>query len=269
MMMKTILILLLCLVWTDDSSGQGEPFILPDHYNEYLDIKTGYGPATGKWFNNSTGGSIGYTLSSGVMGPGENVLSIVDDYPLEKTLRFRLSELDKNYKPIAILDELLITKSRINAPWSPRYTSQLSEKEDMLYLLSVEALSTNEEIEDTILSVIYVPDQELKAKLSLDKQQYTTKEKPILKITNHGAVVINCGLTYYTEIYNGSDWEYAPIERVFPMPMITLKPGESYEQNVQIHDLVPGKYRIYKDAKIEGINERKLTPPIEFEVVEL
>ncbi|WP_248924052.1 immunoglobulin-like domain-containing protein [Paenibacillus hamazuiensis] len=273
-MHQIILLLLLCSALTHADISRSEeteiiqqtdqPFILPYNYVENLDTKTGYGPKTGKWFTNDKGGHIDSSITGGYKKPGSNISAVLSDPIPDKNVRFRLTKLDKTYKPIAVLDEKINSKDAVDRPG---YSGRLPQDQDALYLLSVEILSASGEVEDTMLTVVYVPIQEINPVMSLDKRQYTNQETVTLKIRNNGPAVITLGHRYKVQKYNLNDWEDYPIGIFFTMEGILLEPGKDYEQKVSITDWAPGKYRIIKEVSMWDIYDIKETLTAEFEVV--
>ncbi|WP_349254240.1 immunoglobulin-like domain-containing protein [Paenibacillus sp. RC67] len=247
------------------------PFILPVNFGEDLDKKTGYGSPSGQWFRSAKGGHIGYSMSGGVMRPGDPVYVLLNDNPANQKVRFRLSKLNKEYKTLSIIDEQS-TSSDVSK--QIRYSTKLPEEQDALYLLSIEVLSPNYgiednyEIEDTLLAPIHVPKQEIKSSITLNKHSYTNQDQLKLKITNQGPTVLLTGLPYKLQKYNTSTskWENANIFRQFTLQGIRLEPGKSYEQKIKIDDLDKGRYRIIKNVTVLEISELKQTLIAEFEI---
>ncbi|SFM30757.1 hypothetical protein SAMN03159341_12562 [Paenibacillus sp. 1_12] len=250
---------------TSSEISKNEAFVLSDNYNEQLDIKTGYGSETGRWFISKKGGHIGFSISGGYQKNGNTVYAeLLDDLP-NKDVRVRLTKLDKSYHSIIVLDEKIISSKHTSN--KIRYSKQLSQDQDTLYLLSVEVLGGNKEVEDTLLSVVYVPIQELKSSLSLDKQEYTNEETMILNIINDGPTEIMLGLPYKIQKLYSENWKDVPSKGAVTLQGIRLKPGKKYEQKISIMDLPEGKYRILKNVQVMGIKELQNTLDAEFEVV--
>ncbi|MCR8630219.1 immunoglobulin-like domain-containing protein [Paenibacillus radicis (ex Xue et al. 2023)] len=273
-MHHALLLVILCSLWinTDNIHPEqhkieqpaAQPFILPHSYNENLNVKTGYGPKTGKWFLSDKGGQIGFSISGGYKKAGSDV-SVKLAAPIhDRNIRFRLSKLDKSFKPISILDEKI--DSMVSAT-SPDYSNRLPQDQNALYLLSAEVLGITNEVEDTLLSVVYAPILEIKSAMSLDKKQYSKLDTVRLNISNYGPSVLMFGKPYKIQKYNQSEWENAPIQRAFTLEGIGLEPGKTYEQKVTINDLEPGKYRILKEVSIMDIHDIKETLTAEFEVI--
>jgi hypothetical protein len=245
--------------------GNKQTFILPDNYNENLDKKTGYGSKTGRWFLSNKGGHVGFSISAGYQKNGSTVNAELNEGLPNKDVRFRLTKLDKSFRPILVLDEKILSSKKNTDKIS--YSKQLLQNQDVLYLLSVEVLGENKEVEDTLLSVVCVPIQELNSSMVLDKQKYTDEETMELNIKNDGPTEIMTGLPYQIQKLNMNKWEVVHNKMAFTLQGIRVQPGEVYEQKISLKDLSEGNYRILKEVEVLQIKEPKMTLSAEFEVI--
>jgi hypothetical protein len=246
-------------------SKHSEPFVLPSNFNENLEEKTGYGPRTGEWFLSPKGGYIGFTISAGIKEPESEVNVNLNDSPTDRNIRFRLSKLDKTFRPIFIVDEKIVSSTNVSKRIN--YSSYLLKEQDTLYLLSAEVLDANQKVEDVLLSVIYVPKIEISANLSIDKQQYAPQDGLVLHIQNQGPTTIFFGLPYKLEKYESGEWREISLHIAFNDIGLTLEPGKVYEQTIQLNEIGTGKYRISKEVSVFGIDKIHRTLGEEFDVV--
>ncbi|MFS0864855.1 immunoglobulin-like domain-containing protein [Fredinandcohnia sp. 179-A 10B2 NHS] len=217
---------------------------------------TEYAAPTGKWFIEG-GGSIGFGVSAGTMKPNSEVSVSLLAHPvaevgLDKEVRFQLTKRDKDNNLIEVVKEKIIHIKTITSE-REYFSTNLPNIGNVHYILSTEILGEDGQVEDTLISSIYVPDQLIYGKLYLEKDSYSSSETLKLKLDNKGPTNLSFGLPYKIEIYKQDKWEQISIDVAFEMIGLDLKPGQTFEQNISLNQLKEeGRYRILKDISADG-----------------
>lgn len=279
-MLRTAIILLVMLVTacsSDPISGGPDTTVSPAKLTpvpslpgnpptQSLDQLTGYSPQTGAWFlsGGQRQGRIGFGIAAGKSKPGSDVSVRLDARPPNRDIRVRLSKLDDQRKPVSVIEERLIRRPDANS--SPGealdVTMRLPEETAVTYLMSVEIIGDKDNVEDTLLSTVEVPVQELKARLHADKNRFRSDETMVLKLTNEGGTDITLGMEYRIETERKSAWEKVPLTLAFPSIGHIQPPGGTFEQSVPLSKLKEGRYRIVKEVHADGTG---LESPVSFE----
>jgi hypothetical protein len=230
-----------------------------------------YSFPTGRWFLDG-GGNIGFSISSGTRKPNTEIsISLmahpVDEVYLDKDVRFQLTKRDKYNKLIEVIEEEEVYIDSIAAN-KKYFSTLLPYKENIHYMLSAEILGENSQVEDTLVSTIYVPKQDMDGELYLDKDLYTSNETLTLKLDNNGLTDLSLGLLYEIEIYKQDKWEQVSINVGFDSIGIIIEPGQKFQQNIPLNQLKePGQYRVSKNIDAEG-TDLSNTLKVEFEIVD-
>ena len=128
-----------------------------------INEKTEYNDYTGNWFGEGKG-NIVFGISAGEMEPNtEVVVSLmaisVDEVDLFRDVRFQLTKRDKNDKLIKIVEEEKTYIDTItSATYKEYFSTRLPDLENTYYMLSTEILGENGQVEDTVVTKIYVPE---------------------------------------------------------------------------------------------------------------
>lgn len=228
--------------------------------NEDLWKKAGYALPTGKWFFHNGAGKLGYGLTTGTQKAGDPlVVSFIghkeNGERIDRDVRIQLTEID------LITDEMnLLTEANIYVETvikeSNIFSSLLPEEENKAYILSVEILDKNDIVEDTRVSFIYVPKQEINASLSTDRTVFDrTDTEAILTLDNDGPTHLTFGMDYTIEQKINEKWYVVPLDQAFPAIGIILNAGKQHEQTVDISGLDEvGDYRIVKKFRADGLD---------------
>lgn len=233
---------------------------------------TEYDTFTGKWFGEGNG-NIGFGISSGTMEPRSEVsvslmaISVVE-VNLDRNVRFQLTKRDQDNKLLKVIEEKTVHIDTISSASNKEYfTSQLPETENAHYMLSTEIFSKDGQVEDTIVTGIFVPNQIGVGELYLEKNKYTAKETLVLKLRNNGSTNFTFGLVYEIEKFKQNKWEPIPLKGEVKAIGIILEPGQIFEQKIPLDQLKErGQYRILKDIVVEGTYITPETLSVEFEV---
>ena len=125
--------------------------------------KTEYNDYTGDWFGEGKG-NIVFGISAGEIEPNTEVsvslmATSVDEVDLSRDVRFQLTKRDKNDKLIKIVEEEKIFIDTItSATYKEYFSTRLPDLENTYYMLSTEILGETGQVEDTIVTKIYVPE---------------------------------------------------------------------------------------------------------------
>ncbi|UNC91342.1 IPT/TIG domain-containing protein [Candidatus Contubernalis alkaliaceticus] len=223
---------------------------------------------TEKWFNP---GPLGYGISTGPVPPGSEVsIYVTPDKKMNVDvleIRAKLTHRDENW---ALLEELKKNTVLVeNVKTYDVLTVKLPENQGEYYLLTAEIIGEKGEVLDTLLSKIYVPLQGLSADLVVERKVYDSKDTVKFQVINHGPTVLHFGRPFAVEAEKNGKWVELPLELMFTMELIMLKPGEFLEQTLGLKDFQEhfkeGRYRIVKQVSGEGTDiQDELS--VEFEV---
>lgn len=250
-----------------DSMDHSLPSIHPEelHFLEgELAKNIEYNESTGKWFE----GNLGYDISTGIYEPGEPYFVRLISHEKEGTLlnrelRIQLTERNHKLEKVHLHHEFIFNIDKIEGT-EEIFTNLLPNKENAIYLLSVEILDEKRNIEDTMITMIYTPSPEMNVQLELDKTDSITPDDTIvLIIKNYGPTFLTFGKHYSFEKEIDGIWRIVPLDLSFEEIGIMLKPKDTYEQMIELKDLSKGKYRIIKQVYGEGIDQTA-TLAIEF-----
>ncbi|AZB42304.1 hypothetical protein CEF21_08385 [Bacillus sp. FJAT-42376] len=231
-------------------SKKNEYFVWPHNIHK----QTEYGPHTGKYFKRR--GGFHFETSQYILPPKSPVQSVLKVASAEKTIRYQLTERDRNYKKVKLIAE----KTGKMASFS----AVLPDKENALYLISIEILGEDGQVEDTGVELIYVPTAEINAKVSLNKKQITKSDTIQLKLENYGPEALFTGEGYRFEKWTGGKWEQASPDMSIRDIGINVLPGKSQIITLNTSELSSGKYRVVKD--VQNILDMKADLAAEFEI---
>ena len=127
--------------------------------------KTEYDDSTGNWFGEGKG-NIGFGISAGEMEPNTKVSASlraisVDEVDLSKDVRFQLTKRDNDDNLVEIVEEKKTYIDTItSATYKEYFSTSLPDIENTYYMLSIEILGENGQVEDTVITKIFVPEIE-------------------------------------------------------------------------------------------------------------
>lgn len=132
------------------------------------------------------------------------------------------------------------------------YETNLPEEEGVHYIFSAEIIDLEGNVRDTLYSKIFVPVQELKVSLTLDKEVYRRADTLSLEIHNQGATNLILGRAFTVERVENDRWHEYPLDIVFTSEAIGLAPGWRFEQFIHLRPFKRGEYKISKRVSAEG-----------------
>jgi hypothetical protein len=230
-------------------------------YNEDFDLwnKLGFNTPTGTWFMHNGSGLFGYGLTVGTQAAGSEVFVRLFGHndngeKLDRDVRIKLTEIVESLDDREMISEEIVHADTVSSD-EVIFNSNLPEKENATYVLSAEILNKEGEVEDTRISTIYVPKQEMNAALSTDKKLYQNDDKEaMLTLSNYGPTFLMLGKSYIVEKKVNEEWRMVPLELAFEDIGIILPVGDNYEQTVDLSSLDPGEYRFVKDFHVDGLD---------------
>lgn len=248
------------------------PPLLDHYYEDYIEIieRTGYDMPTGEWFIHDDEGELGYGLPSGTMEASSAYAIKLfahreDGMQVERDIRIQLKAWDENFKQSELFMEDLIHVVTISGE-EEIYSNQLPEKESMIYVLSVEFIDEQGQVEDTMVSMIYVPTPEINAGLAIDNKTYLSADEQVtITLQNNGPTFLTTGESYKIEKKVNNSWKVVPLDISFEDIGILINPCDSYKQTIDIDQLHLGEYRVIKTLYADGL-DLSATLAVEFVV---
>ncbi|MDG5789846.1 hypothetical protein QA612_20525 [Evansella sp. AB-P1] len=263
--------------FSNNTDSKDEPVTdLPYVMTELEDMSTGdlweqteYASKTGRWFFHNGEGLLGYGVTSGTKQAGVE-FSITffshkeDGDLMDRSVRIQLTERNNHHEKIELITDEEVDVNVVEGN-EIIYKGNLPEKENTSYILSVEVLDKEGNVEDTLLSSINVPKEELNAYLKTDKEVYLTGDSKLtLILKNEGPTDLFFGTYYTIEKRVNDSWEVVPINKAFPDIGIILHDGKEHKETIEIDELDNGKYRIKKEVHVDGLDlSEELTAEIE------
>lgn len=228
-------------------------------YGEAIYEETEYEEPSGIWFLHNGEGKLGYGLPAGTMQAGNDwSISLYGHepggVPIQRDVRIQLTEREDlaTVKEV-IIDEIIHVETVKD--FETIYSGQLPDKENVIYLVSMEIRDESGEVEDTMVSFIHVPIEEINAGLMTDESTYSTSDKELkLMLENYGPTTLFFGVYYSLEKLVDGKWRVVPQDLAFIDIGIMLSPGEEYEENIDISGLTPGEYRVVKSIQADGLD---------------
>jgi len=199
-------------------------------------------------------GPLGYSISGGVTKPGEEVgvhfYAWKQDWvDLPGPVEFKLIRIDEEGNFISVVDQE--TRDAHAREW----TTRVLNVAPAYYRFGVVIRDENGGVFGKLIKTLYVPKQELNATLSLNKKEFLSGEILELIIHNEGPTTLFFGL-YYTIEYLEEDGEWKEASWLYPSVWlgigISLPPGKSYPQSIELFPVIAGTYRVSKEVSADG-----------------
>lgn len=228
---------------------------LNDESEQWENIE--YAKQTGEWFLAENGGNIGFSMTSGEKLPSSDVMISLQPHPenkvmLNRQVRAQLTKRDEDMNRIKLLKENIIDIRDIEDK-ALVLSAKLPDEEGIYYFLSVEILNEKQEPEDTLVTSIHVPKQEMNARMYSDNEEYKKDDKITLFIENSGSTTLFFGKNYTIEKKLDDQWRTVSLDRAFPEIGILLDPeGEPYSESISLERLDEGQYRVIKTIQVNG-----------------
>mgnify|MGYP001481524656 CR=1 FL=1 len=204
-----------------------------------------YPPSTGKWFEGENGFNLMTSYTSDETRAGSDVGAAIGKIPDGRSVRFQLTSRDKAGKRMELIAEYLANhKNTIDGRLD--FTCKIPEHPDTNYLLSMEILSPEGVVEDTFITPVFVPPNELNARLNVKPPEVGT-DRTELSIYNAGPTDLFLGYGYSIYRKEAEGWVSVPLDRAVPAIGIVVKPGGSFKEEVPFYpELQSGQYRVVK-----------------------
>lgn len=222
----------------------------------YLQL-AGYDQPSGQWFMRNGGGKLGYGLSGGTMKPQEeasaSLIAASGEVVVDRNVRIRLSQWESRNAEPMIMDETVVSVASVQGQ-KTLYATELPNDENRAYLLTMEILNEQNEVEDILGNAIYVPAPEVNVSWKADQESYSSEFQADFVLYNAGPTVLTLGTYYSIEKKVGEEWRTVPLDMAFQDIGIVLTPGQQYDQPVKIEGLDEGFYRVVKTVNAEGVD---------------
>lgn len=184
-------------------------------------------------------------------------------------IHYRLAEVNKELAVVNTVFEHTTSETD--------FAINLPNQENVLYLLSLEAMNEQNETIDTALYVIEVVPQVINAELTLDQTIFQADQaiSATLNLMNYGPNVLYYGGNYSVEQYENGSWYSVSLKEPlnFNTRLYNSQPGEVFSQRFGVaSQLSEGKYRVVKAIEARGVSTRLdrfegVHLAVEFEVV--
>jgi hypothetical protein len=213
-----------------------------------------------KWM---PGHGLSTVISAGLTKPGEVVNVVIRAEERDKaaslisqTIRYKLTERKADGAYLRTVDEQ--NEKVVSIDSIPEYTINLPIQEGAFYFLTAEIIVADK-VEDTLLSFIEVPMQQIEVEIKLDQETYPSSGTLTLTLLNKGTTSLFYGLDYGFEQKEGDNWTAIPTQANTAIPAIglNLKGGKAWEQSIRFVNLKPGLYRVYKVIESRGTSIKK------------
>ena len=183
--------------------------------------------------------------------PGDVIVFILGSQLLETVhIHYRLSEIDEQLTEI----QTVVEQDTIE----DEFHITLPTEEKVLYLLSIEAMTTSDEVIDTAIYLVEVVPQVINAKLALDETIFTAEAriKAQLELTNFGPNQLYFGHDYMIELYEDGQWYTLHFENMaFTSQLTHSEPGEVFTLALRLPTALPqGQYRVVKSIEARGVS---------------
>lgn len=98
----------------------------------------------------------------------------------------------------------------------------------------------------------------VKTSMHMEDPVYQGDKKTKLIVENKGPTKLSFGMSYSLEMLKDGKWTpIQPKESIVTMEGVLLKSGGTWEQEVQLEDLVPGHYRFVKEVQEENTDIKR------------
>lgn len=214
-------------------------------------ITAEYNGPTNRWFNLSVDDQpLVLSYSAGIRKPGEVVNISLSRLPEERYVRFQLTSRNEELQRYALIKEQ-ITSTSTDPDTKPSFNIKLPESEHTLYYISAEIMNSSDEVEDTFLTSVTVPMQQLNAKLSVNPAELNYGLIP-LTLYNAGPTVLEFGADYRFEALVEGTWRLYVLDMAFNSMMYHLQPDMEFTVDIDITMLPVGHYRVIKEVGASG-----------------
>lgn len=185
-------------------------------------------------------------------------------------IRYRLAEINEQWTIVKTVLEHTTPEAD--------FAIILPDREDVVYLLSLEALNEKNETIDTAIYVIEVVSQVIHAELTLDPTIFESNKTidATIRLVNYGPDLLFYGDDYFVEQYENGSWHTLSFKKSlnFTSQLNRSQPGEVFSQRFGLPStLSKGKYRVVKrmesgdpSTRLEQFEGVYLV--VEFEVVD-
>lgn len=237
--------------------------------NDRLPAQTGFAEPTGKWFFENGQGRFGYGLTGGVQRPGNELAVTLFGHgesgaAMERDVRIRLIARTRDLAEKSVMLDEIVRVGTVSGELRI-YEGTVPEGNNAFYTLSAEVLDERGNVEDTRVSLIYVPEAVINASLATERPRYDKGDRIVrFTLANAGPTVLMLGTEFTVEKRVDDEWRVVPLDLAFPSIALYLLPGEADERSFDASGLGPGSYRIIKSIRADGFDDLTAVLAAEF-----
>ncbi len=119
----------------------------------------------------------------------------------------------------------------------------IPEEENVTYYLEQIAFNSYNEVLKKEIHLVFVPYNELNARIQIDKAIYSSEDTILVTLENIGINNINTGIEF--EKWNGNKWNKFNDKQMIPAIMgPIIKTGESFIEEIVLNEFDKGLYRV-------------------------
>ncbi|WP_028391407.1 immunoglobulin-like domain-containing protein [Bacillus cihuensis] len=170
--------------------------------------------------------------------PGDQFEIDADSLPRDGRFEvkfFKFIEAEKKFE--TILEE---TVDRNNTD----FLIEIPEQENITYYLEQIALNSKNEVLKQEYHRIFVPYNEVNARIDIDKTLYSSGETMKITLKNLGTVELGTGYGVQFEKWDGERWDQYEFKQIVTAQLIILRTGQSFSEDVQLKEFEKGTYRV-------------------------
>ena len=181
-----------------------------------------------------------YRKSHRVYRPGEEIEIDADSLPRDGRYEVNLLKFNRTDKVFETIIEEKVNRN------DPDFIVEIPEEENVTYYLEQIALNTKNEILKQEFHRLFVPYNEVNAKIDIDKTMYSSGDTMKVTLKNLGTVELGTGYGGYFEKWDGERWNPYDFEQIVAAIEIRLRTGQSFSKDVVLKGFNTGTYRVFE-----------------------
>lgn len=185
-----------------------------------------------------------YLKSHRVYRPGEQIEIDADSLPRDGRYEVNLFKFNSTDKLFETIIEETVNRN------DPDFSVKIPEGENVTYYLEQIALNTKNKVLKQEFQRLFVPYNEVNAKIDIDKTLYSSGDTMKVTLTNLGTVELGTGYGTHFEKWDGERWNPYDFEQIVYLIAFRLRTGKSFSQDVVLKGFETGTYRVIE--KIPG-----------------
>lgn len=179
-----------------------------------------------------------YLRSHRVYRPGDQIEIDADSLPRDGRYEVKLMKFNRTDKLFETIIEKTVNRN------DPDFIVEIPEGENVTYYLEQIALNTKNEVLKQEFQRLFVPYNEVNAKIELDKTLYSPGDTMKVTLKNLGTVELSTGYGVHFEKWDGERWNPYDFEQIVDAILIILRTDQSFSQDVLLEGFETGTYRV-------------------------